>query len=454
VIKIRQGEAWDEILKGLAAFFKWWHGTREKVKGFFIDLHARWSPGAAADTPKLSRATLLWIAVIVPFVVVAIALSVYLARGKTLQYRQNYDLAVSHSVSALSAEDPSQARSDWAQTLTYLEQAESYRETDEVTDLRQQAQAAMDKLDGAVRLVYRPAITGSLYSEINITRIISYGADLYLFDATGGRVIHATRGDQVYAVDPEFVCAAGNFEGGSIGPLVDMVALPINNPYQAHILAVDTLGKSAYCGPGQDPVVQSLPENESGVGEITRITFESSFLYALNPSANSVRVYRWTNGQFLDPPTDFFGNEGREEMPDLSQITDLAVNGPELYLLKADGTLVNCISTGLPGNPVNCENPVDYVDGRPGLEENPVSMPESNFVSILYSSPPDPSVSILDAQHADIYRFSLRFRLHQRLRPEMGEYDLDSSIASAFTIGIDRMAFLAFGNQLFFAYIE
>jgi hypothetical protein len=63
-------------------------------------------------------------------------------------------------------------------------------------------------------------------------------------------------------------------------------------------------------------------------------------------------------------------------------------------------------------------------------------------------------MTILDATSGDIYRFSLRFRLYERLRPDMGDFEVESQVATAFTIGIDRVAFLAFGHQVFYAYVE
>jgi len=83
-----------------------------------------------------------------------------------------------------------------------------------------------------------------------------------------------------------------------------------------------------------------------------------------------------------------------------------------------------------------------------------VVMPNSNFSAILYTAPPDPALSILNADSADIYRLSLRFRLYQRLRPELGDFELGSTTATAFTIGSNRFAYIAFGNQVFYAYIE
>ena len=110
--------------------------------------------------------------------------------------------------------------------------------------------------------------------------------------------------------------------------------------------------------------------------------------------------------------------------------------------------------SGLEGDPVSCQNPVPYIDGRSGREEQAVSIPQSNFTAILYNPPPVSTISILDANNADIYRFSQIFRLSRQLRPDMGDAEVLSPAATAFTIGMERVIFLAFGNQVFFAYIE
>jgi len=444
----------ERSLKGLAALLSGWRSFREKVGNFFKDLISRWAPADLDGTPRLSRGTLLIIAVVVPLILVGIAAGVYFARGRTLQYEHHFEQAQLTAATAAAVEDPNQSRAAWYRVMDYLEQAESYKQTEEVIELREQAQDAIDALDGAVRLAYQPAIVGSLYSEIYITDIISYGPDLYLLDSAGGRVIHAERVTQGYEVDPDFVCAAGNYSGGRIESLVDMVSLPINNAYQAHILAVDAFGNAAYCGPGQNPVIQSLTSAGGIAGEITSIAYDSNYLYALVPTNNAILVYRTTNGQFLDPPSNFFEDMDFADVPNLNQIVDIAVNGPELFLLQRDGELIDCTTSGLAGNPVSCENPVTYIDGRPGKEEQIFTIPDSNYSGIMYTTPPDPSLSILDAQNADIYRFSLRFRLYERLRPEMRDFEIESPVATAFTIGIDRIAFLAFGHQVFYAYVE
>lgn len=444
----------EKGLQGLAAFFEWRRGVKARVDAFFKKLLPKASLDSQDGEPKLSKKTMLIVALLVPVVVTAIAAGIYLARGHAMQYDYYYEQAVTHSTNGQTAEDSDEQRSEWQQALTLLDQAESYRVTDESTALREQTQDALDLLDGAVRLEYHPAIIGTFSSDIYITQIVSFGTDLYLFDEAGGRVIHAERTSQGYEVDADFVCSAGSYSTGTVGSLVDITTLPINNTYQAHILAADGVGNVAYCAPDEDPIVQTLPTSSGVTPEVKRITYASGYLYVLDTYADTVRVYLATDGQFLDEPTDFFEGIETGGKPDISQIVDLTVNGQELYLLREDGMLVDCVSSGLSSEPVICENPVTYLDSREGREDQTVTMPESSYDSILYTEPPDPAVNILDATNADIYQFSLQFKLYQRLRPDMGDYEVNSTTATAFTIGIDRIAYLAFGNQVFYAYID
>lgn len=445
----------EEGLQGLASFFDWWHKNWNKVGNFFKDLIARFLPDREGQGVQLADGTLLWVAVLVPLVVAAIAVGVYLSRGRSYQYDYYLDQAQAASQTALAAQDPAVERSAWYEMLNALDQADEIRNTDEVAALRQEAQDALDILDGALRLAYQSALADTLSAEINIREIVSYGLDLYLFDEASGWVIHAMRENDIYEVDTNFICAPGNYSGGLLSRIVDIVSLPINNPYQAHILAIDEIGNVAYCSPSQNPVVQALPELGGGSGEGLRIAYENNTLYVLKPSINSLLVYSATNGQFLDPPDNYFEGAASPDIPDLTRVVDLDVNGPELYLLQGDGSLVDCVFSGFPDNPITCQNPVEYLDGRAGLEEQILSLPESRFTSVFYTPPPTPLINILDATHAEIYRFSLRFRLYQRLRPDMGDYEVDSSAATAFTLGeIEPLAFIAFGNQVFFAYLE
>ncbi len=444
----------EKGLRGLAAFFDGWHRLASKIKVFFKDIAARWLPENSEGLPRLSRSTLLFIAVAVPLVVVSIAVGVYLARGKDQQYSYYYSQAYAAAEQAVEAENPSAARSGWAQTLVLLEQAESYRTTEELTVLRMQAQEALDLLDGATRLQYHPAIVGNLYSGISVDRIVSLGADLYLFDSEGGRILHALRTDSGYEVNADFMCMSGQYEGQYVDDLVDMTPLPIHNIFQAHVLGVDGRGNVIYCSSDRDPVVMALPSPPGSEGQIKRIAYSSGYLFLLDTVSDRILVYKSDGGQFLDPPSDYFEDKPLADRPDLTTAVDLAVNGPELYLLREDGYLAVCVDSGFGENPINCTDPADYVDGRPGKEDQEVVMPESTYDSLLFTSPPDPSIYLMEAINGDIYRFSVRLKLYQRYRPDFGDYEILLPQATAFTVGLDRIAFLAFGHQVFFAYIE
>lgn len=443
-------------LKGLAAVLTGWKRLREGVDTFFKDLILRWSPEGTEGPPTLSKRSLILIAVLVPLVLVAIAASVYLSRGKNQQYTYYLNQAMAYAEAASLTSDSGSAREAWAQTLELIDHAESYNTTDETSQVREWAQTSLDTLDGVVRLDYRPALTEDLYSEIEITEIALVNRDLYILDEAGGRVIHANQRTSGYEVDPDFVCAAGNFVGGSIGPLIDMVTLPLLNAYDGHVLAVDAAGNIAYCAAGQDPAVVALPQPSVGIGEIKSITLGSGYLYVLDSGSGSIWVYEGVNSVFSVAPTAFFEGVDLGSIPDLTQVADLAVNGLDLYMLKTDGMVTDCVSSSLESTPVSCETPETYVDGRTGLEEQLVAMPEGVFAGVTYTGYPDPSVSILDSTNGDIYRFSVRFRLYQRLRPDFGAYEVDSSTATAFTMIFDKQlyAFLAYGNQLFFAYVN
>ena len=447
----RNAEFEEKSLKGISAALKWWRNAKEKIQSFFRDLVAHWSP--EGTEPTLSKSSMIFIAVAIPLVVVALAVGVYLSRGKSQQYEYYYQQAEQYAQAAAMMDDPATAKVNWNQALEMVKLAETYRASDETVLLRDQVEDALDLLDGAVRLDYRPALIGTLYEGIEITRIVSVGADLYLLDKAGGRVIHAESRSSGFEVDAEFVCAAGNFESGSIGALVDMVALPINNPYLAHVLGIDAQGNVAYCGAGMDPIVAQLPQSNGFSGEITAITYANSTLYALIPSVSSIRAYYATNSLFSDAPNEFFTGVNAENMPDLNQVVDLAVNGDMLYLLQTNGSLVSCEGNAVGDSAVVCEKPVTYVDGRIGFEDQPVTMPTSVFSELLFTSPPDQTISMLDSNNGDIFQFSQTFRLHRMLRPSFGSYEVENPTATAFYIGIDRVAFIAYGHQLFYGYL-
>jgi len=134
----------------------------------------------------------------------------------------------------------------------------------------------------------------------------------------------------------------------------------------------------------------------------------------------------------------------------MQDVIDLAVNDFDLYLLHEDGHLTTCEYSGLAESPTRCEDPAIISDPRPGHESGAI-IPDTAFNEILFSQPPDPSIFLLDGNTATIYHFSVRLtlqRLYQSLNP------LPDGLATAMAVDkINRTAFLAIGNQIFFAQI-
>ncbi len=120
---------------------------------------------------------MIFIAVAVPLVVVALAVGVYLSRGKSQQYEYYYQQAEQYAQAAAMMTDPATAKANWTQALEMVQMAETYRSTDETVLLRDQVEDALDLLDGAVAWI-TPGIDGTLFDGIEITRIISVGRTL------------------------------------------------------------------------------------------------------------------------------------------------------------------------------------------------------------------------------------------------------------------------------------
>ena len=75
------------------------------------------------------------------------------------------------------------------------------------------ARLALDELDGAKRLIYKPAFAAGLFPDMSVSNIISLNRDLYLLDQTSGEVRHLTLQSQGYSLDEAFRCGPGSIGG-------------------------------------------------------------------------------------------------------------------------------------------------------------------------------------------------------------------------------------------------
>jgi hypothetical protein len=407
-------------------------------------------PGMADQPGSLSRGTMAFIAIAIPLIIVAVATTVYNQRGLAGYYDQYYAAALQAAQQAQTQKDPAIIRSYWEESLRQIQTAEPIKSTDELKALRQQAEDALDQMDGITRLDYAPAVIGGLAETVQVKNIIASGTDLYLFDASKGRVLRATLTGQGYEVDPNFHCDPGQTGATTVGALVGMVPMPKGNEFKAAVMGMDASGDILYCIPGETPLATTLAPPDKKWEKVAAITYDSDNLFVLDPPNNAIWVYNGSNGTFKDRPTLFFDRDA----PPMTDAVDLAINNTDLYLLHADGHLTLCTLSLVATTPTRCAEPAQLSDPRPNHQSPVPIISGSKFTRILFTSPPDPSIYLLDVQSGSIFHFSLRLNLQSQMRGGSNPtFTLPRSPATAFTISPNRTAFLAFGNQVFYGLI-
>jgi hypothetical protein len=131
--------------------------VNERIGGFLRTFLPRLLPGSDANQPfSLPTYALIFIAVVIPVTVVTVASIVYLRFGQSIQYDELYAQARNAQSQAVSEPDPVRQRDAWQRVLTYLNDADEYRETEESRQLRR---------EGAVT-------TGSLSYQVNLRRSV------------------------------------------------------------------------------------------------------------------------------------------------------------------------------------------------------------------------------------------------------------------------------------------
>lgn len=390
----------------------------------------------------LPPSVMVFIALAIPLVTATVGGVIYVQRGRASQYQNYYEQALIASQNAAAQTETPVQRAGWQLVLGALDRAEAYKVTTDSQDLRNQAQAALDKLDKVQRLNYQPALgQGLLGTEFRAKRIITNGNDLYLLSEEQGNVLRAYLTGHGYEVDTSFKC--GPSSGAlAVGPLVDIIPLPNGVYKDATLLAIDTNANILYCTPdGEQPeaVQLALPGNFT---EAINIEIDNGDLYVLDPESKALWIY--SNLDVDQLPRDFFGEDRPDNMAD---VIDMTINNDDLFLLHADGQISKCTYSSVPQSPTRCEDPFPYQDAREGRPSGEL-MEEAAFEEIFFSPPPGPSIYMLDPQQQAIYYFSKRMAMQDQYRPASV---LSIEPASAFTISSSRLAFLAIGNQIYYA---
>jgi hypothetical protein len=396
----------------------------------------------------LPSSVMAFTAIAVPLVIVGLASVIYFQRGRAGQYQAYYAQAMQMAQQAEAEANPLAQPQAWQEVLGLLDQAEAYRVTAESRALRQRAQQALDGLDLAYRLDLQPAITGGLPTSARIVRMAAAETDLYLLDAEQGGVLRAIFTGRGYEIDRQFQCSPGPSAGQGTNSVVDILPFPKPDGSKTILMGLNADGSLLECEPGLSPLIENMAPPPSGWKAPRAFTYYLGHVYVLDPEANAVWIYR--NSDFTQAPRLFFN----QQVPPLKDVIGLAVNQDDLYLLHQDGHVTLCTFSELEVVSTTCTDPLPYIDRRPGREGQPLN-PRTPFTAILATSPPDPSLYLLQPAAQALYHFSLRLTYQRQLRPLnpfIPRASNTPAVATAFTLSPDgRLVFLAFGNEVLYA---
>ena len=419
-------------------------------------------PRLSQKKPVLSTSAMLFIAIVIPMVIVAIGATVYIQRGRRVQHDYYIQQAQEMVAYAQSEPDRNLQLIYWQQAMAFLIQAEDNGKTAQSQSMHDAIQTNLDSLQGIVRIQLQLAIFEGIPNTVNLIKVVSNYDGLYVLDSSVGRILHLTRKDQFsFELDYEFACGP---VGGTlvIGPLVDMVALPINNielepdkPAGASVMGIDATGNILYCASGKNPVSRALPAPAIGWGKIqaAALNEDSGALNVLDTQTNRVWMFESEGYLYNIKPTSFFD----AKLPqDIKSVINIAVNGHDLYLLHNDNQMTRCTFSGLKEiKQTECpDDPAIYQDMRQGGAAQSLTLQGIQFTQMQLIRLPDSAIYLLNSLDPSLFKFGFQLNLFKQFQFGFNsEYPLPAQNATGFGISTDQLVFIAFGNQLYFGQV-
>ncbi|MCJ7735599.1 MAG: hypothetical protein MUP11_13755, partial [Anaerolineales bacterium] len=304
----------------------------------------------------------------------------------------------------------------------------------------------LDKLDRITRLDYQPLFSRGLGVDVTISKIVvTVWNDLYMLNADQGTVIWAQSNPEGYQIIDDFSC--GPIDGHiTVGPLVDIIALPTSQEDQATILGVDKNHTMIFCYADLDetPVIFEDTSYTLGRGPAKAITMSSSApynLYILDTEKRAIWIEY--QSQNYHEGSEYFG---AVDSPAMADAIELVTSGSELFILHGDGYMTKCVTERIDSDPL-CTTPFEYSDPRPGHESGPF-FTDATFDSITIKGSPGLAIYLLDGADQALYRFSTQLEFQEQFRPEAGIIDKP---ATAFTVTMSDKVFLAVDDQIYSA---
>jgi len=407
-------------------------------------------PVDSGQPVKFPKMLLIFIAVAVPIIIVAVAASLYARNGRDTLFDGYLAQAQQLAVRADSQMDDKAARlASLQESLYWLDKADAYGETEESTALRQQVQSELDDMQDITRINMVSAIHTALPNDTVITQVAISGSDLYALDSTTGTVLRFFLTGAEYQQDTAFDCGpSAESAASAIGKLVDMVPISTNNKYGASLLAIDSQGRLEYCVSGESGYIVSLAQPDMGWVEVSDISLNEGNLYVLDVRGNAVYRLEGSGNEFPDEPILFFD----DYIPSLTAAIDIEVIGYELYILRSNGELAECTYSPLKDmKSTECDDPATYNDNRTGEVVKVATLAGTNFIQMHMTQAPDSSLYFLDSSSKAIYHLSYARNLQDILYPRLTDGEnIDRYSPTAFTVSSTRQVFMAFGSLIYY----
>ena len=437
-----------QMAKALASGIQAARGMSATLGKKFRSFLPRLLPSSeAVDTPVPSSTLMFFMAVLIPLMVVVILVVVYLRYGRSEQYDAYLSQALENKAQAVALTNPVEQRIAWENVLTNVKIAESHRETNETVTLRKEANDNLDKLLGITRLQFNAAFSSK--PGIDISRMAANETDLFLLNAVSGEALRAlpAAGGRGFQLDTTFNCRPGVYGNNTVGHLVDILALPGLNSFNATLLGIDANGFLLYCAPGVVPQVMPLPTPDTNWGHVTAFTLENGSLYVLDAPSHAVWVYNGKDGTFVDQPYFFFGKQTPTQ-----DVIDFIITGDDLYMLHGDGHLSICSYTTVESSTSQCQDPLPLVNPFSAYQDTNL-FSAAHFTQLLFAAQPDQSILLLDADTQGVMRFSPRsLELQNQFRPTIDSANpVPFGPAGAVTVSPNHVLYLAVDGQVYFA---
>ena len=402
----------------------------------------------ANETITPSNTMMMFMAILIPLMVVTMLSVVYLRYGRSQQYDTYLAQAKEMQAQALTLTDPVEQRQKWENVLESVKNAEKQRKTAETDAIHETANANLDKLLGITRMQFNPAFSSNL--GIEISRMAANETDLFLLDAKTGEALRAqsTNDGRGFQLDTTFSCKPGVYGKYTVGNLVDILTLPVLNSVNATLLGVDAAGNLLYCAPGQVAQAIPLPPPDTNWNRVTAFTLDGGSLYVLDALSRAVWVYKGKDGMFIDRPYFFFGGQ----TPEKQDVIDLVISGDDLFMLHGDGHLSTCSYSRIESKPTRCQDPSPLINPFAAYQGTDL-FASANFTQKLFTALPDQSILLLDADTQGVFRFAPRsLELQNQFRPTIETTNpISSGPAGAIAVGSNHVLYLAINGQVYFA---